>query len=122
MELTTALLALYVGGQMEIQNQGEGYLFRGEVESIAVEEGELRVHFAWLARGEGFPPVPNQWVKDDRPDYVASLEIYTASDIGPSAGGGASRIHLNSSIVGETAVLYPPDGSKLDRSRVEGLQ
>ena len=124
MRLTNEIVAQYVGGQMEIQNQGEGYLYRGEIKSIAVENNELKVKFAWLAKGEGFPPLPKKWVKDDRLDYAASLEIYSASDIGSSGHevGGDSRFCLNSPIVGETCVLYPPNGSKLDPSKVEGLQ
>ncbi len=123
MQLTTQIVERFKGGQMEIQNQDEGYIYRGEVEAIVVENNELRVKFAWLAKGEGFPPLPEKWVKDDRLDYAASLEIYSASDIGSSGHevGGDSRICLNSSIVGETVVLYPSNGSKLDRSKVEGF-
>ncbi len=124
MQLTTQAVERFKGGQMEIQNQNEGYLYRGEVETIAVENNELRVKFAWLAKGEGFPSLPNRWVKDARLDYAASLEIYSASDIGSSGHdvGGDSRISLNSFIVGETVVLYPPNGSKLDPAKIEGLQ
>jgi hypothetical protein len=124
MQLTTQAVERFKGGQMETQNQNEGYLYRGEVEAIAVEDNELRVKFAWLAKGEGFPPIPQKWVKDDRLDYAASLYIYSASDIGSSGHdvGGDSRLCLDSFIVGETVVLYPPNGSKLDPSEVEGLQ
>lgn len=123
MQVTSEMLARFVGGQMEIQNQGEGYIYRGEVKTIAVENNELKAQFAWVAKGEGFPPFPNKWVKDDNLDYAASLEIYSASNIGPSGGevGGGDRLCFNSSIVGETVVLYPPDGSKLDPAKVEGL-
>lgn len=124
MKLTSKMLAQYVGGQMEIQNQGEGYIYRGEVKAIVLEGNELRVEFVWVAKGEGFPPLPKKWVKDDKLDYVISLEIYSVSNIGPSGGevGGDDRICFNSSIVGELAVLYPPNGSKLDPAKVEGLQ
>ena len=125
MQLTTQVVARFQGGQMEIQNQNEGYLFRGEVATIAVENSELRVKFTWLAKGEGFPPIPQKWVKDDRLDYTASLEIYSVSKIGSSGeevGGGDSRLCLNSLIVGETVVLFPPNGSKLDPAKVEGLR
>jgi len=124
MRLTTEAVERFKGGQMEILNEGEGYIYRGEVETIAVENDELRVRFVWLAKGEEFPPVPMRWVKSDNLDYALSLEICSASDIGPSGGdvGGDSRLCLNSSIVGETVVLYPPNGSKLDPSKVEGLE
>lgn len=122
-ELTTQVLERFKGGQMEIQNEGEGYIYRGEVETIVVESDELVVKFAWVARGEGFPPLPKKWVKDDDLDYAASLEIYTVGDIGPGGPevGGDSRLCLMSPITGETVVLYPPNGSKLDRAKVEGL-
>jgi len=113
-----------MGGQVEIQNQNEGYIYRGEIKTIAVEDNELRVGFVWLAKGEGFPPVPQKWIKDDRLDYVASLEIYSVSDIGSSGHdvGGDNRLCLSSLIVGEVVILYPPNGSKLDPAKVEGLQ
>ena len=123
MQVTSAMLAGYVGGQMEIQNQGEGYLYRGEVKAIGVENNEIQAKFTWLAKGEGFPPIPNKWIKDDRLDYAASLDIYSASNIGPGGGevGGDDRLCLNSPIVGEMVILYPPNGSKLDPAKVEGL-
>ena len=124
MHLTSQMVERFKGGQMEIQNPNEGYLYRGEVETIGVENNELRVKFAWLAKGEGLPPIPKKWIKYDDLDYSASLEIYVVSDIGSSGLeiGGSSRICLNSFIVGETVVLFPPNGSKLDPARVEGLQ
>jgi len=104
----------YVGGQMEIQNQVEEYLYRGEIERIAVEDNELRVRFAWVAKGEGYPQL-KKWIKDDGLDYAVSLEICRVSDIGDG------RICLRSPITHELAVLFPKDGSKLDPSTVEGL-
>lgn len=121
MKLTTAVLAPYVGGQMEIQNPNEGYIYRGEIKTIVVENDTVKAEFAWLGKGKGFPPTG--WVKDDNLTYAASLDIYTASNIGSSGHevGGGDRLSLMSSIVGETVVIFPPDGGKLARSRVEGL-
>ena len=115
MELTNEMAVQYVGGQMEIQNSAEGYIFRGEIEDISIENDELTVKFKWLAQGAGFPPLPTKWVLSSHFDYGASLEIYTPSDI------GENRLSLNSAVTGETAILYPPDGSKLDPAQVEGL-
>jgi len=122
-DLTTKLLQQFVGGQMEIQNQGEGYLYRGEVKTIAVENNELRATFAWMAKGEGFPAL-KRWVKDEKTDYTASLVIYSASNVGPSGGdvGGGDRFVLNSLIIGDLVTLFPPDGSKLDAAKVEGFE
>jgi hypothetical protein len=116
MKLTASSVERFKGGQMEIQNQVEEYLYRGEVATIAIEQEKLVVKFAWLAKGEGFPPIPEKWVKDDKLDYNASLQIYTVND------QGDGRTVLHSSIVGETVVLFPLGGSKLDPSKVEGLQ
>ena len=115
MQITNEMLARYVGGQMEIQNQDEGYLYRGEIEAIGMEDNNLQAKFKWLAKGEGFPPLPSRWINNERLDYFANLEIYTPSDIGDG------RLCFNSFISGETVVLYPPNGSKLDPTKVEGL-
>ncbi|MFA6536279.1 MAG: hypothetical protein WCT25_02475 [Candidatus Paceibacterota bacterium] len=126
MRLTTQTVARFIGGQMEIQNPSEGYLYRGEIQTATVEESanELHVRFAWLAKGEGFPPLPKSWVNAPEDlDYSASLEIYTVSDIGPSGHiDGDHRLCLNSSITGETVILFPPNSSKLDPDKVKGLR
>lgn len=123
MQLTQNMAAHFLGGQMEIQNSNEGHLFRGEIAAIVVENNELKVKFNWLAKGEGGPPIPSKWVNDTKLDYAAGLEIYVVSNIGSSGGevGGSDRLCLMSPIIGETVILYPPDGSKLDSSKVEGL-
>ena len=108
-------LTPYVGGQMEIQNQREGYMYLGEVAEIGIENDKLKAKFKWLAKAEGFPPLPTGWVKDNIIDYYASLEIYSSSDIGDG------RIALTSPAVGETVVLFPRNGSKLDPAKVKGL-
>ena len=124
MQLTTEMLKRFVGGQMEIQSESGRYLYRGEIQAITVENNELRVKFTWLAKGEGFPPIPQKWIKAAFVDYKASLDIYSTNDIGPSDAeiGGDSRLCLMSSILDEIAALFPPNGSKLDPTEVEGLQ
>ena len=123
MRLTTEMLTPFIGGQIEVQNQDEGYLYRGEIKTVVVEDNELRVALNWMAKGEGYPPIPTGWVADERLVYAASLEIYTVSNIGPSGEevGGDDRICLNSPIVGELTILYPANGSKLDPAKVKGL-
>lgn len=116
MELTAELVATFVGGQLEVQNEVEGYLYRGEIATATVEEETLKITLVWMAKGVGFPPLPERWVSDDRLTYDASLSIYGVDDIGDG------RITLNSWIVHELVVLYPPGGSKLDPAKVEGLQ
>ncbi len=121
MTLTPEHLATYIGGQMEIQNRGEGYLFRGEISATSITDNVMFVEFSWLARGEGFPPAPSRWIKHDDTRYQVSLSICSASEIGPSGGniGGGSRICISCPHIGELIVLYPVDGSKLDPARVE---
>lgn len=79
----------------------------------SVENNTLKLGFDWLARAEGFPPLPTRWVRDTPKNYEASLEIYAVSDI------GLDRTCLNSSIIGETTVLFPRGGSTLDQSKIE---
>jgi len=110
------LVKEYVGGQMEVQNPTEKYMYRGEIETISIENNELKVRLAWLAQGKGYPPLPQKWVKADRLDYEASLEVYSPCEI------GVGRIVLHSSVTNETVALFPPNGSKLDASKVEGLE
>ena len=106
----------YIGGQMEIQNSIESYMYRGEIESIDIKDKVLIVKFSWLAKGEGYPPIPKTWVKDEKLDYAAGLEIFNVSEIGDN------RLCFQSSITNETVVLFPIDGSKLDPSKVVGLE
>ena len=115
MQLTTELATRYVGGQIEIQNRTEEYLYRGTISSIVVSDDTLKVELLWMAEGVGYPPLPEKWLNHENLTYEASLLIYSVSDIGDG------RISLSSPITGELVVLYPPDGSKLDPSVVEGL-
>jgi len=116
MELTTETLQRFVGGQAEIQNQHEGYLYRGEIKEAIIEGSDLTLRFNWQAQGVGYPPMPEKWVKADHEDYKASLEIYSAKQ------DDEGRIILDSPIVGELTVLFPKGGSRLDPSKVEGLE
>lgn len=121
MQLTTAVVVPFVGGQAEIQNRIEEYIFRGEIETIIVEGDELRIRFKWCAKGEGYPPIPTKWVNEPKLDYAVSLMTSSASNIRLNIGGG-NRLAINTGFVSnELIVLFPPDGSKLDPALVEGL-
>lgn len=119
MQLTTQTVERFRGGQMEIWRDNENCLYRGEIESIAVEDNELRVRFAWLAKREGFPPFLKKWVKDDHLDYAANLTVYSVSNIGFGFDGNR-KLGLRLVFVNETIMLFPPNGDKLDSSDVEG--
>jgi len=112
MQLTTEIVKRYVGGQLEIQNSNEGYLYRGEVERAWVEGSDLKVRFKWLAKmGDD-----GKWHTEDNLDYAVSLEITSVSEIGDN------RIHYSVMYVWESGTFFPPDGSKLDPNKVVGLQ
>ncbi|MBI2098535.1 MAG: hypothetical protein HYT49_02635 [Candidatus Wildermuthbacteria bacterium] len=121
MELTTEMLERFVGGQAEIQNERRGYLSRGEVKTIVVEDGRIRIKFVWRAKGEGFPPVPKRWVKEDPLDYTTGLMLFSVSEISAGSKGGR-RVRLSSAVSGEMIVLFPKNGDKLDPAEVVGLE
>ena len=121
MELTTASLALFIGGQLEVQNEQEGYLYRGEISDISVDDDTLRVKYAWLAKGTGYPPMPTGWAKDDKTEYTANLAVYTTGKIDDLPGGG-KRLILQSVIIGEIVVFFSPGGSTLDPAKVKDLK
>lgn len=122
MEITTELLQRFVGGQAAIQNLSAMFIFRGEIRKIDIEGSMLVINYAWLAKGSGFPEPPKRWIKIKAWPYAVDMLTHAAADIGPSPEGGGNRICLTAPIIGETIVLYPPDGSKLDAGRVEGLE
>ena len=112
MQLTTEILQRYEGGELEIQNSSEHYIYRGEVDRAWVEGTDLRVRFKWLAKAdEDF-----KWHSQDNLDYAVSLEVTSVSQI------GFDRIHYSVMFIGESGTFFPPEGSKLDPSKVIGLQ
>ncbi|MFA6445683.1 MAG: hypothetical protein WCW14_00320 [Candidatus Paceibacterota bacterium] len=122
MNLTTEMVQRFVGGQAEIQNPIEGYLYRGEIKDISIIHCyRLRITFAWMAKGIDFPPVPKGWVLDEMMTYEIGLDAYDVCNIGPSQDGGDDRICLNS-FLGETTILFPPNGSKIARPNIIGVR
>ena len=119
-QLTTESLARFIGGEAEIQNEGEGHIYRGEISEAKVEGGSLVLKFLWCAKNRGGPfgggsgPSPD-WDNEANLDYSASLEIYSTSDINDG------RMVFQSPIVGELTTLFPAEGSKLNPERVHGF-
>ncbi len=121
--LNQELADKFKGGQMEVQNEKDGYLFRGEIAQIIVDGNDVQIKFTWKARGEGFPPIPKKWINDPNLDYQINIAFSLVCDIGPSGGRGDARLCINMhNLTGELIVIYPPNGSKLDPTRVEGLR
>lgn len=125
MKITNERVEKFVGGQMEIQNlDGDygdrRYLYCGEIKNIAIENNELRVKFAWMAKAERSASLFGGWIKEDiRLDYCysASLETNIIVDIG---GGYLCLISLEKREFAGL-LLSPTSKSKLDPAKVEGL-
>ncbi len=122
MNPTTQSFARFVGGQIEIQDVREGHLYRGEIASITIENGHICFKFAWLARCVDPLAVQKEWINEEKLDHEASLIVCTFNDIGPSSTGGDNQVCISAGMGVEIFVLYPPNGSKLDPARVEGLR
>jgi len=121
MNLTNEKVAEFVEGDMEIQNKNEGYLYRGPIKSATIENNMFLVKFAWIAKGKRYRLWPwwINWKKEDKfasDGYVRNLKLYGVSEI------GNDRLSLYSFTTGELLILFPPNGSKLDPAKVEGLK
>ena len=124
MQLTTEMVQRFVGGQLEIREEYDDYDYCGEIAAITVENNELRVRFAWFAKGDVCNPIVQKWVKENLLNYFVDLKIYSATVIGHSvpASGDDRRILLDSDDEGDIYSLYPPNDRRLDPRLVEGLQ
>lgn len=114
MDLTTELLQPFIGGQLEIQKPEDGLLHRGQIKTAVVADGEVTVTWDWLAKGEGYPPLPKKWVVYEPRPWSTELLFSNVSD------RSDGRIVINS-VLGEICVFFPKDGSRIDPANVEGL-
>ncbi len=103
-------LQTYVGGQMEIQKNSPLQISRGEIEKIELDAKSMRVRFRWLATQNR-----GKWVKTDTLEWERSSACLSFGD------AKQSRIMIQVAGNEEIAILFPPDGSRLDPKRVEGL-
>lgn len=79
--VTTDSLAKYVGGQVEIQCLPRFFLVRGEVRSVTVADGLLRVQFAFVCKAD--IPVDNvyrPWRGTDLTLELAGCGCYDAHE------------------------------------------
>ncbi len=106
----------YVGGQLAVRNYMKNSLYRGEIETIAIEDGELRIKLAWNAFAKGNPF--EKWVQCHTLGYEADLDLY---DVEVRDDNG--WVMLNSKNRSELSVLLPKGNIVLlHPSQVEGLR
>lgn len=122
-KLTYDVLRPFVGGEIEIQDQGNQWFYRGKISSIYVEGKELVAELVWMARRVYGWVLPADWKVYQNTPYRINLTPCFINNIGPDDGevGGGNRIMLEALCFGVTIILYPADGSKLDLTKVEGL-
>jgi hypothetical protein len=132
--------SLYVGGELEVQNGQEGYLYRGKIASLEFIPADdhngavLKATLEWNAKadgkrlGGGFVPT-NGWDEDTVLDYSCNTDLPDLENVdGPNIPNvifqtveGMLRLIISNPYTGETTVLYPKDGSKLNQDNVRWL-
>ena len=119
-DLTTKALSGFIGGQLEIQNRSEEYLYRGEIARAYIEGDNLKVRFAWQAKMEG-----GEWHIAEGLDYVLTLWFDREKNQPLCAvqrlSDGRLMIRGASVFVAEVLTFFPPNGDKLDPAKVRGL-
>lgn len=122
MQLTNEMVQRFVGGQIgTISSWDDGDVCRGQIATIVIQNGVLKVGLVWFAKDDGVNPVNRRWVKVDKFEYNVNLFACSSiQNIGPGLKG-SDQFCLVSNIEEVVITLYPPDGDLLDRSRVEGL-
>lgn len=117
-DLTTEVLSRFVGGQLEIQNENEGYLYRGEVAEVQMDEiGTLKVKFAWQAK----MAEDGQWISYKDPGYGVSLWVDKKNNrpMSTVVDMGDGRLVIRVMVIWEVLTFFPPDAEdKLDPAKV----
>ena len=117
--LTTKDLAPFLDGQVEVTKFRKGCVYVAHIGRLVVEGNQLRMGFPLVLNGDGYPPFPRHWVRDDsRNSCVLDLGKYLVADIGPSMEGGGNRWFLQSADRSDSVILYPADGRKFDQRAV----
>lgn len=117
-------LSRYIGGQGENQTEGGflagGKVYRGDIKSIAIVDGNLKISYDWLAVMDS---LQSGWAMDPDPAHLEfSLSMQIARMQSPDENG---RIIFDASfVVDQILVLYPKDYAphgelkRLDRSKI----
>lgn len=133
-EIATGIFNPYIGGELEIQNEIENYMYRGKVATVSVTDGILKVKFAWLARainddgGNSVLPT-NGWIEDDNLSY--SLTLFVGPDASIPGDEGIQLVSaraldtrglvISSGVHNELLVFFLPGKSQLNADRVRWL-
>jgi hypothetical protein len=99
-----------VGGDIEAQEDGDVY--RGPISSIELKGGTVIINSPWMAKMEGRS---EQWKKWDITRISFDAAMCPPKEI------REGRIRFSLLLLG-SVVIFPKGGSKLDSSKVEGLE
>ena len=93
----------------DVETQEDGYVYRSPISGVEMRNGMVHFEAPWAARMED-----GKW--KNWPVYPLSVNASTSqpSDM------GSGRIQFNMPFLG-FGVIFPKGGSKLDPSKVEGL-
>jgi len=118
--LSTEELQKFQGGILEIINQVEGYIFRGEIlnlrlviEATKLSDGNIAddialvLEFAWVKKASYNCVPTSDWEDEDRCDYESTLLCAVAQSLdGPP--GKPDRLMITSPVTNEMLVFFPP--------------
>ena len=117
--LTTKDLAPFLDGQAEVTSILKRCLYVAGIDRAIVDGNLLRMGFPLVFKGDGYPPFPRRWIRDEnRNSYILDLRNYVVADIGPGMEGGGNRWFLQSADRSDSVILYPADGRKFDQRAV----
>lgn len=112
-QLDPERVAQFTGGQMEMQNPVEKYLYRGQIKSIRLVKEDknvsLEAEFDWVVQADfnGKLPTSDWRVAEPKP-YSTTLLCATASWIDEGYAQERQRLVLNSAVTNELIAMFPP--------------
>ena len=116
MNLTTELLARYIGGDVLVRSIVGNYLYRGPCMEIEVDTDTLWIRFSWLAKnGGGLLRPTDVWENTDRLEHMMKLVGHAVHELPDGC------VYLDLTLTNESVVFFPPSGEKLDRRCVRFL-
>jgi len=116
--LTSELLALYAGGEVQISDP---QLHIGSIRSIqTVKGGKLIITLNWLAKASQRPT--KTWTYENKHEVQIELDDYKISDFGKRHRDTESRLSFVSKTSGPNLLLFSAEmPNKLDARSVKGL-